>query len=123
MSWQWLNVNFILQEKISQTSKFLYTFSRFNDLKKKADCFSKNEIISKCWIVTNRFTSDAIALLSEMLNLLSWDYPKDNNLKTKNDIVFICHFSDHTVSSRKDKLLILDVIFLKSEFKAMGRMV
>jgi hypothetical protein len=62
MSWQWLNVNFILQEKISQTS-FIVFFSRFNDLKeRKQIVFSKNEIISKCWIVTNnRFTSDAIA--------------------------------------------------------------
>jgi hypothetical protein len=60
MRWKWLNVNFILLEKISLTSK--YVFLRFNDLKKKADViFSKNETISKCWIVTNnRFTSDAV---------------------------------------------------------------
>jgi DNA-binding winged helix-turn-helix (wHTH) protein len=63
MSWQWLNVNFILRENKSNVKVPLYVFSRFNDLKeRKQIVFSKNEIISKCWIVTNnRFTSDAIA--------------------------------------------------------------
>ncbi|WP_016989995.1 hypothetical protein [Flavobacterium sp. ACAM 123] len=55
---------------------------------RKQVVFSKNETISKRWIVTNnRFTSDALDFAKcSGLNLLSWDYPKDNNLKTKNDI-------------------------------------
>jgi hypothetical protein len=80
------------RENKSNVKVPLYVFSRFNDLKeRKQIVFSKNEIISKCWIVTNnRFTSDAIALKCSGMNLLSWDYPKDNNLKTKTIlIVFI----------------------------------
>jgi hypothetical protein len=55
---------------------------------RKQVVFSKNETISKRWIVTNnRFTSYALDFAKcSGLNLLSWDYPKDNNLKTKNDI-------------------------------------
>jgi hypothetical protein len=50
------------RENKSNVKVPLYVFSRFNDLKeRKQIVFSKNEIISKCWIVTNnRFTSDAI---------------------------------------------------------------
>jgi hypothetical protein len=80
------------RENKSNVKVPLYVFSRFNDLKeRKQIVFSKNEIISKCWIVTNnRFTSDAIAFAKCSGMNLSWDYPKDNNLKTKTIlIVFI----------------------------------
>jgi hypothetical protein len=88
MSWQWLNVNFILQENKSNVKVPLYVF-RDLMIWKKEIVFSKNEIISKCWIVTNnRFTSDAIDFKCSGMNC--WDYPKDNNLKTKTIlIVFI----------------------------------
>jgi len=96
----------------------LYVFSRFNDLKeRKQIVFSKNETISKCWIVTNnRFTSDAVDFAKcSGMNLLSWDYPKGNNLKTKNDIDCLYPVTCLTTLSlaEKDKLLILDVILAK----------
>ena len=79
--------------------------------------FSKKETISKCYIVTNnRFTSDAIAFAKcSGLNLLSWNYPEDNNLKTKNDSDFLYPITCLTTLSvsEKDKLLILDVLLVK----------
>ncbi len=96
----------------------MYILSRFNDLKEKRHTiFSVNEIISKCWIVTNnRFTSDAItfAKCSE-LNLLSWNYPENNNLSTKNAENFLYPVTCLTTLTlvEKDRLLILDVILVK----------
>jgi ubiquinone biosynthesis protein COQ9 len=117
------------RENKSNVKVPLYVFSRFNDLKeRKQIVFSKNEIISKCWIVTNnRFTSDAIAFAKcSGMNLLSWDYPKDNNLKTKNDIDCLYPVTCLTTLSlaEKDKLLILDVILareLVNNSKQLGR--
>lgn len=96
----------------------MYILSRFNDLnKKRHTIFSGNELISKCWIVTNtRFTSDAIDFSKcSGLNLLSWNYPEANNLKTKNDTNFLYPVTCLTTLSltEKDKLLILDVILAK----------
>lgn len=106
------------RENKSDVKVSLYVFSRFNDLKdRKQIVFSKNETISKCWIVTNnRFTSDAIDFAKcSGMNLLSWDYPKGNNLKTKNDIDCLYPVTCLTTLSQaeKDKLLILDVILAK----------
>jgi hypothetical protein len=106
------------RENKSSVKVPLYVFSRFNDLKgRKQIVFSKNEIISTCWIVTNnRFTSDAIDFAKcSGMNLLSWDYPKDNNLKTKNDIDCLYPVTCLTTLSlaEKDKLLILDVILAR----------
>ena len=96
----------------------LYVFSRFNDLKENEHLiFSKNEIISKCWIVTNnRFTSDAVDFAKcSGMSLLSWDYPKNNSLKTKNDVDCLYPVTCLTTLSiaEKDKLLILDIILVK----------
>lgn len=96
----------------------LYVFSRFNDLKEKQHViFSVKDTISKCWIATNnRFTSDAIDFAKcAGLNLLSWDYPKNNSLKTKNDIDCLYPLTCLTTLSiaEKDKLLVLDVILAK----------
>lgn len=96
----------------------MYILSRFNDLKENRHAiFSKNDVISKCWIVTNnRFTSDAIDFAKcSKLNLLSWNYPEDNNLKTKNDINYLYPVTCFTSLSlaEKDKLLVLDVILVK----------
>ncbi|MFV8465689.1 ATP cone domain-containing protein [Flavobacterium sp. LB1P62] len=96
----------------------MYILSRFNDLKGRQHAvFGQEEIILKCWIVTNnRFTTDAIdfANCSE-LNLLSWNYPEDNNLKTKNDNGNLYPVTCLTTLSlaEKDKLLILNVILVK----------
>jgi hypothetical protein len=84
---------------------------------RKQIVFAKNESIEQCWIVTNnRFTSDAVDFSKcSGMNLLSWDYPKDNNLKTKNDIDCLYPVTCLTTLSlaEKDKLLILDVILAK----------
>ncbi len=96
----------------------MYILSRFNDLKERRHAiFSEKDSISKCWIATNnRFTSDAIAFAKcSGLSLLSWNYPKNNNLKTKNDDNFLYPVTCLTTLSlaEKDRLLILDVILVK----------
>jgi hypothetical protein len=96
----------------------MYILSRFNDLKeKKHTIFSGKESISKCWIVTNnRFTSDAILFAKcSGLNLLSWNYPENNNLRTKNDDNHLYPITCLTSLSlaEKDRLLVLDVILVK----------
>ncbi len=96
----------------------LYIFSRFNDLKENQHLlFSGKERISSCWIVTNnRFTSDAITFATcSGMRLLSWDYPKDNNLRIRIDAKLLYPITCLTTLSiaEKDKLLILDVILVK----------
>ena len=96
----------------------MYILSRFNDLRdKKHTIYTRNDILSKCWIVTNnRFTADAIAFAKcSKLNLLSWNYPENNNLKTKNDTHHLYPVTCLTTLSlaEKDKLLVLDVILVK----------
>jgi hypothetical protein len=96
----------------------MYILSRFNDLKEKRHTiFTRNDIVSKCWIVSNnRFTSDAIAFgKCSKLNLLCWDYPENNNLKTKNDRNHLYPVTCLTTLSlaEKDKLLVADVILVK----------
>jgi hypothetical protein len=106
------------REAVSDVKVPMYILSRFNDLKdKEYSIFSKKDSISKCWIVTNnRFTSDAIAYSKcSALNLLSWNYPELNNLKTKNDFDNLYPVTCLTTLSlgEKDKLLILDVLLVK----------
>ncbi|WP_281636228.1 restriction endonuclease [Flavobacterium marginilacus] len=96
----------------------MYIFSRFNDLKdKKHEIFSKKDSISKCFIVTNnRFTSDAVSFAQcSGINLLSWDYPLANNLKTKIDSHHLYPITCLTALTllEKDKLLILGIILVK----------
>ena len=96
----------------------MYILSRFNDLKdNRHTIFTRNDTVSKCWIVTNnRFTSDAIDFAKcSGLSLLSWNYPDNNNLKTKNDDNYLYPVTCLTTLSlaEKEKLLILDVILVK----------
>ena len=96
----------------------MYILSRFNDIKeRKHDIFNKNDLISKCWIVSNnRFTSDAIDFAKcSKLNLLSWNYPENNSLKTKNDLNFLYPITCLTTLAlaEKDKLLVMEVILVK----------
>ena len=95
----------------------MYILSRFNDLKeKKHEIFSKNDAISKCWIVSNtRFTADAVDFAKcSGLELLCWDYPANNNLKTKIDRHRLYPISCLTTLtlSEKEKLLFLDIILV-----------
>lgn len=103
----------------------MYILSRFNDLKeRKHTLFSGKEFISKCWIATNnRFTSDAITFARcSGLNLLSWNYPEHNNIKTKNDNNHLYPVTCLTTLSlaEKDRLLILDVILVKEIINNSG---
>ena len=96
----------------------MYILSRFNDLKdRQHTIYTRKDIISKCWIVTNnRFTADAIAFAKcSKLHLLSWNYPEKDNLKTKNDTHHLYPVTCMTTLSlaEKDKLLVLDVILVK----------
>ena len=106
------------RERASDVKVPMYILSRFNDLKdRKHPVFTEKDMISKCWIVTNnRFTSDAIDFAKcSGLNLLSWDYPANDNLKTKNDSNGLYPVTCLTTLTlaEKDKLLILDVILVK----------
>jgi hypothetical protein len=62
----------------------LYVYSRVNDIiEKRRQDSSFNDISFVPWVVTNtRFSGDSIAYsLSKGINLLGWDYPRDNSLK------------------------------------------
>lgn len=96
----------------------MYILSRFNDLKaKQHTVFSGSENIDSCIIVTNnRFTKDAESFANcSGINLLSWDYPKDNNIKSKIDKGALYPITCLTTLSmvEKEKLLILDQILVK----------
>ena len=106
------------RDAVSDVKVPMYVLSRFNDLKEKEHfIFDKKGSLSKCWIVTNnRFTSDAIDFSKCMdLSLLSWNYPENNNLKTKNDEACLYPVTCLTTLSiaEKEKLLILDLILAK----------
>lgn len=96
----------------------MYILSRFNDLKdRQHTIFSGKESISECWIVTNnRFTADAIAFAKcSGLHLLSWNYPENNNISTKNADNYLYPITCLTTLSlaEKDRLLVLDIILAK----------
>src|SRR5436189_2273418 len=96
----------------------MYILSRFNDLKaNNHEVFSGNDVISECWIVNNnRFTYDAITFANcSQINLLSWDYPENNNLKTINDNNHMYPVTCLTTLTlaEKEKLLASNVILVK----------
>lgn len=106
------------REAASDVKVPMYILSRFNDLKeRKHPIFTEKDMISKCWIVTNnRFTTDAIDFAKcTGLNLLSWDYPHNDNLKTKNDTNGLYPITCLTTLTlaEKDRLLNLDIIVVR----------
>lgn len=93
----------------------MYILSRFNDLKEKNHLmFAEKEPVSSCWIVTNnRFTEDAVVFaVCSGLHLLSWDYPKKDNIRTKIDgnCLYPVTCLTTLTLTEKDKLLILNII-------------
>lgn len=103
---------------VSDVKVPMYILSRFNDLKdKKHRIFNEMDTINNCKIVTNnRFTSDAETFANCMgLDLLSWDYPPNDSLKTKIDDNALYPVTCLTTLSmvEKEKLLILEVILVK----------
>jgi len=110
------------RDTVSDVKVPMYILSRFNDLKSKQHViFSGRESITKCWIVTNnRFTSDAITFGNCVgIQLLSWDYPQNDNIRNKIDKQQLYPVTCLTTltADEKQKLLILDVI-LVSEIHA-----
>ncbi len=96
----------------------MYILSRFNDIKDGMhSVFSEKDKITSCFIVTNnRFTTDAINFANcSGLQLLSWDYPLDDNLSVKiekSQLYPVTCLS--TLSTlEKEELLNLDVILVK----------
>lgn len=76
------------REVVSDVKVPLYILSRFNDLaSQKHSFFNMNTQLNSCWIVTNnRFSTDAITFAQcSGLQLLSWNYPENNGLKSKTD--------------------------------------
>jgi hypothetical protein len=103
------------RDVVSDVKIPMYILSRFNDLKdRKQNIFTNNDMISNCWIVTNnRFSSDAIAFGNcSNMNMLSWDYPKKDNLRHKIDSSKLYPVTCLTTLTlaEKDKLLVLDII-------------
>lgn len=76
-----------LDAKISVTTP-MYFMSRLIDLQDiKYFFFNKKVAITEGWLITNaNFTSDSIKFAEyHKINLLSWDYPRENNLKIRVD--------------------------------------
>lgn len=76
------------RESVTDVKVPMYILSRFNDVKNQEHLlFDSLTQIHHCWIVTNnRFSSDALRFgRCSGLNLLSWDYPENQNLRDKID--------------------------------------
>jgi hypothetical protein len=105
------------KEFLSDVKVPMYILSRFNDLKeKKHNLFTKDEFISKCWIVTNnRFSKDAIDFsICTGIHLLSWDFPIKNNIRHKIDnhkLYPITCLTTLTLAE-KEKLLLLNILLV-----------
>lgn len=108
---------------VSDVKVPMYILSRFNDLKNKTHrIFNNKEAINHCKIVTNnRFTTDAETFANCMgMDLLSWDYPQSNSLKTKIDANGLYPVTCLTTLTmiEKEKLLILEIILTKQLINA-----
>ena len=119
------------REVASDVKVPMYILSRFNDLKSKSHSFfdSKSPLTS-CWIVTNnRFTADAITFANcSGLQLLSWNYPENNCLKSKTDQNKLYPITCLTTLSMAEKehllqeelLLVKDILVQSSVLNAIG---
>lgn len=119
------------REVASDVKVPMYILSRFNDLKTKSHPFfdSKSPLTS-CWIVTNnRFTTDAITFANcSGLQLLSWNYPENNCLKSKTDQNKLYPITCLTTLSLAEKehllqeelLLVKDILVQSSVLNTIG---
>ena len=119
------------REVASDVKVPMYILSRFNDLKTKSHPFfdSKSPLTS-CWIVTNnRFTTDAITFANcSGLQLLSWNYPENNCLKSKTDQNKLYPITCLTTLSMAEKehllqeelLLVKDILVQSSVLNTIG---
>jgi len=106
------------KEANSDVKVTMYILSRFNDLKDNThSIFGQHDKVSRCLIATNnRFTTDAITFANcSGLELLSWDYPNENSLKSTIDEQGLYPVTCLTTLSlvEKEKILIMDVILVQ----------
>lgn len=110
------------REAVSDVKVPMYILSRFNDLKPlQHNIFQKNDTIDNCYIITNnRFTSDAIKFAKcSNINLLSWDYPNNDNLRDKidkNQLYPVTCLTTLTLAE-KDRLMNIGIILVKELLK------
>jgi hypothetical protein len=102
---------------VSDVKVPMYILSRFNDLKDNSHrIFQSAEHLAACMIATNnRFSTDAKKFATcNNLQLLSWDYPENNCLKTRIDQMQLYPVTCLvTISAiEKEKLLIMGVILV-----------
>jgi hypothetical protein len=100
----------------------MYILSRFNDLRNiKHQIFNDFKEINKCLIVTNnKFTEDAITFGNcSGLEMLGWDYPKQNGIKDIIDKLRIYPITCLTTLTQleKEKLLAVNIITIKDLLK------
>ncbi|MGL3001940.1 restriction endonuclease [Flavobacterium sp. RSSB_23] len=119
------------REVASDVKVPMYILSRFNDLKTKSHSFFDSKSpLTLCWIVTNnRFTTDAITFANcSGLQLLSWNYPENNCLKSKTDQNKLYPITCLTTLSlaekehllQKDLLLVKDILTHSSVLNTIG---
>ena len=119
------------REVASDVKVPMYILSRFNDLKTKSHSFFDTKSpLTSCWIVTNnRFTADAITFANcSGLQLLSWNYPENNCLKSKTDQNKLYPITCLTTLSLAEKehllqeelLLVKDILVQSSVLNTIG---
>lgn len=119
------------REVASDVKVPMYILSRFNDLKTKSHPFFDSKTpLTSCWIVTNnRFTTDAITFANcSGLQLLSWNYPENNCLKSKTDQNKLYPITCLTTLSLAEKehllqeelLLVKDILVQSSVLNTIG---
>jgi Holliday junction resolvase-like predicted endonuclease len=96
----------------------LYINSRFIDVQKKWNSNPNNSsFLKQGWIVTNtKFTLDAIKYAKCVdLNLLSWDYPKNNGLGKNIDEFGLYPITALTTITKQEKEQIIenDIVLIK----------
>ncbi len=97
------------EAKISVTTP-MYFLSRFNDLKPLTfTYFGRNLQPTRGYLITNAyFTSDSIAFASYYnINLISWDYPEHENLKSLTDRYGMYPVTSLTTLSKEQKHTLL----------------
>jgi len=90
----------------------LYIHSRYRDIVENQG--KSDQVTTQGWVVTNtRFTTDAVTYGNCVgLKLLSWDYPKENGLKERIDLLGLYPITVSTLLSSREKnsLLSKDIV-------------
>jgi ATP cone domain/Restriction endonuclease len=120
------------REAASDVKVPMYILSRFNDLKEnKHQLFEKDKaVLHSCCIATNnRFTADAITFAQcAGLQLLSWNYPENNSLKSKADqnrlypitCLTTLSLGEKELLLQQDQLLVKDLLTASTVLQSIG---